>query len=132
MQANCSVRDCERLAISRTWCMPHYKKWWRWGSPTGRTVDQRFFSHVTEQADGCWLWEHTDPAGYGTYFKPNGNGSHVLPHRWVYEYLRAEIPPGLVIDHLCGIRACVNPWHLEPVTQQVNVQRANAARHPPP
>lgn len=131
MQAICSVQDCDRVVTARGWCFPHWKKWRRWGSPTGRTTEQRFFAHVTEQIDGCWLWDHTTPLGYGTYFYPNGAGTGVLPHRWVYEYLRAEIPAGLVIDHICGNRACVNAWHLEPVTQQVNVQRALAVIPPP-
>jgi hypothetical protein len=49
-------------------------------------------------------------------------------HRWSYEYFIANIPSGLDLDHLCRNRACVNPWHLEPVTNEVNVKRGADAR----
>lgn len=61
------------------------------------------------------------------YIKPDGYGqaSNGRPaHRVVYEMEVGPIPDGLHIDHLCRIRACVNPEHLEPVTQQENQRRA--------
>jgi hypothetical protein len=50
------------------------------------------------------------------------------PHRLVYELVRGPIPAGQHIDHLCGVRRCVNPDHLEAVTQAINNQRANRKR----
>jgi hypothetical protein len=52
-------------------------------------------------------------------------------HRWSYEALVGPIPPGLEIDHLCRVRNCVNPSHLEPVTKAVNILRGESmsARH---
>ena len=57
---------------------------------------------------------------------PNGYGvfSGGLVHRWAYEALVAPIPDGLTIDHLCRVRHCVNPAHLEVVTLAENIRRA--------
>jgi hypothetical protein len=49
-----------------------------------------------------------------------------MAHRWSYEYHVGPIPDGLQLDHLCRVRRCVNPWHLEPVTNRVNSQRGKA------
>jgi hypothetical protein len=59
--------------------------------------------------------------GYGG-FHP-AKGVMVLAHRYAYEALIGPIPAGLVIDHLCRVRRCVNPAHLEPVTNEENLSR---------
>jgi hypothetical protein len=70
---------------------------------------------------GCWLWTGScDRAGYGRY------SAEYLVHRMVYEFLIADIPPDLDLDHLCFITRCVNPWHLEPVTRGENSRRLHA------
>lgn len=51
------------------------------------------------------------------------NGKQWLAHRWAWTSERGPIPYGLVIDHLCKNRSCVNTKHLEPVTQGVNILR---------
>lgn len=61
--------------------------------------------------------------GYG-YRRIGGRGGRfVYIHRLAYEELIGPIPDGLQIDHLCRNRACYNPAHLEPVTQQENIRR---------
>jgi len=70
---------------------------------------------------GCWIWlAATSQKGYGQ-FKLNGR-MHAA-HRVSYELYRGRIPEGLGLDHLCRVRCCVNPDHLEPVTDKVNCHR---------
>jgi hypothetical protein len=90
--------------------------------PPGRTIEQRVFDRLELSPDGCWLWPGSKtPEGYGRF--TSKETGWVSLHRWVYEYLRTEIPEGLHLDHLCRNPSCVNPWHLEPVTVAVNIRR---------
>lgn len=89
---------------------------------------ERFWSKVSK-TDGCWLWEASRTrAGYGRFAT---NGRTVSAHRFAYELQRGQIPDGLQLSHLCGIRHCVNPDHLEPVTTREVLVRGNtpAARN---
>ena len=70
--------------------------------------------------DACWEWTGATSGGYG-YLRQRGINH--LAHRLIYELLVGPIPDGLVIDHLCRNRSCVNPGHLEPVAFQENVLR---------
>jgi hypothetical protein len=73
-------------------------------------------------ASGCWLWQgYLNADGYGSL-------GHRAAHRLYYERHVGAIPPGLTLDHTCGVRSCVNPDHLEPVTQGENVRRGNRAK----
>jgi len=87
---------------------------------------------LEESPSGCWLWSGaTMGNGYGQIAMTDkvigGDGSkmlHFALHRWTYELHRDHIPDGLDLDHLCRVRHCCNPWHLEPVTRSVNLKRA--------
>jgi hypothetical protein len=73
----------------------------------------------------CWLYEGClNPAGYGVTNLGGREDGEALVHRLVYEELVGPIPAGLTLDHLCRVRNCVRPNHLEPVTQAENVRRA--------
>jgi hypothetical protein len=84
----------------------------------------RFWEQITEGPAGCWLWtgDKTDD-GYGRF---SVNPVFIGAHRWAYQLMRADIPDGLDLDHLCRVTSCVNPWHLDPVTRAENVRRALA------
>jgi hypothetical protein len=85
------------------------------------TPMDRFMSKIQVAEDGCWVWSgYLLPGGYGTL---SVYGRTVLAHRFAYTELVGDIPPGLVIDHLCRNRACVNPDHLEPVSMRENLMR---------
>ena len=82
----------------------------------------RFWSKVDIGApDECWPWlASKDPQGYGNFHL---GGRIVKAHRMAYELLIGCIPRGLTIDHLCRVHNCVNPHHLESVTNKVNALR---------
>jgi len=84
-------------------------------------------SHIERIPEaGCWIWSPaTDSAGYA---KARIQGVTYLAHRAVYALWYGPIPPGLVIDHLCQVKCCVNPSHLEAVTQPENVRRSHIFR----
>lgn len=88
-----------------------------------RRVIDRFWSKV-EKTDTCWLWLGSKhPSGYAAMSVENRSR---YVHRLSYELFVGPIPEGLTIDHLCRVRNCVNPNHLEPVTAAENTRRARA------
>jgi len=81
---------------------------------------ERFFNKV-EKTETCWIWMASkDKDGYGKF---SINKKSIRSHRFAYELLIGKIPEGMYIDHLCRVRHCVNPIHLEPVTNKENIFR---------
>jgi HNH endonuclease len=72
----------------------------------------------------CWIWTRgCTGKGYGAF---KVRGKQTPAHRVAYELSKGDIPEGLDLDHLCRVRNCVNPDHLEPVTSLENIRRGYA------
>lgn len=79
--------------------------------------------YIVDETTGCWLWKGaTAPNGYG---RVGVAGTHrvVQAHRAMYERANGPVPAGVDLDHLCRVRHCVNPAHLEPVDRKTNARR---------
>lgn len=83
-------------------------------------------SHSAEKFNDChcWLWRGCiSTRGYGMVAI---GGKVKLTHRLAYELFKGPIPDGLELDHLCRVRNCCNPDHLEAVTHEENVRRGES------
>lgn len=71
----------------------------------------------------CWIFTGAlfQESGYGQFWL-GGTSSSAHVAAWLL--MRGPIPKGKELDHLCRVRACFNPDHLEPVTHVVNIRRS--------
>lgn len=96
-----------------------------------RTFEEREHEFCyPEPNTGCWLWAGAiDESGYGFMRdeRTPGISKSSKAHRLFYERYVGPIPDGLVLDHLCRTPSCVNPDHLEPVTNEENIRRGFGA-----
>lgn len=98
----------------------------------------RFLAQIDRDSPGgCWLWRASlDRYGYGQFMLPGSPRRIARAHRLAYRLFVGPVPDGRHLDHTCHNaaeecpggagclhRRCVNPAHLEPVTQRENIQR---------
>lgn len=122
-EKKCSVDGCERKRYCRGWCRAHYQRWLRRGTtdPVDRkaTAEEAFGTRVRPDGD-CLVWTGSiGDTGYGTVWV---DGVRKRVHRYAWELENGRIPDGMVVDHVCWNRACVNVAHLRLATPQQNAQ----------
>lgn len=89
------------------------------------TVEERFWEKVDKTGE-CWIWTASIRGqGYGQC--STGNGRQGYAHRFSYEMANGQVPDGLVVDHICHVRLCVNPDHLRAVTHKQNMENRSGA-----
>lgn len=135
--AQCERDGCQRDAKVRGYCAGHYSTLLRNGTIRAlpkASLRERMAAMTAEGGipperpalGRCHIWTgRTDACGYGIV---SVDGNRKRAHRVAYEAARGPIPDGLVIDHLCRVRNCVKPAHLEAVTSMENMRRGLSFR----
>lgn len=130
-QRICSIEGCGRKHSGRGYCPGHYMqaKEGRSIAPlTGKalTPAERFEARVDRTpSSGCHLWTGSpDSSGYGSIFIA---GRQLKAHRVAFEREHGPIPAGMLVDHACHNRLCVNPAHLRLVDKSGNAQNRRGA-----
>lgn len=139
MARHCRIPDCDSPVRQMNFCYPHYNRWLRYGDPFSlypvgpsamgrRPAAERFASFVVVSPNNSfrgtpcheWTGAH-DQNGYSKFQLERGRP--VAAHRFAYQLEVSELGPAVVLDHLCRNVGCVNPDHLEPVSQAENIRR---------
>lgn len=121
----CSIDECDATPVARGWCFVHYRKWLAHGDANFKkpTLEERLWPRIDKSGEH-WIWTGgCIGTGYGTI---SVAGVDTPVHRLVYELEVGPIPDGLVLDHLCRVRRCCKPEHLEPVTFRENILRGES------
>ena len=128
-ESTCSIEWCSKPLFCTSLCSMHYARK-RKGQDMNATPRFGYLRRRTEDKigevddNGCWPWVgRLQVDGYATI---SHELKEVRVHRLTYEWHKGVIPDGLVIDHLCRVRHCVNPDHLDAVTAYENFLRGDA------
>lgn len=125
--ATCLVDTCDKPSKTRGMCGMHAERVRVHGttdrpSLASAPLADRFWAKARRSSDDdCWNW--TAMVAGGGYGQFSVNGKKVPAHRVAYQLEVGAVPDGLVLDHLCRNRLCVNPRHLEPVSNRENILR---------
>lgn len=82
---------------------------------------------LVDPKTGCWLWQRSTAHGYAVVTGSSGSRGHRIFYRAVF----GDLPSSVHLDHLCRVRRCVNPYHLEPVSNAENNRRGARAKLTP-
>jgi len=128
----CRAPGCTREYAKRGLCTTHFYRLYEQGRLTllpKLPPEERFWAMVTK-TDDCWLWTGgNDGRGYGRFEIRRRSYDGTIPaitrmaHRYAYELLVGPIPDGCELDHVCEVRNCVRPDHVDPVTKQEHARR---------
>lgn len=139
----CEFAGCTAPQHCRHLCLRHYMNLRRYGDPRGHpsrhgTRTEGFWRRVDKNGPisahrpdlgPCWIWTRKpNPDGYGhTRWVSQ---KYILTHRLAWLLTYGWLPPRpLELDHLCRVRLCCNPHHLEVVTTQENINRGEVGRN---
>lgn len=133
----CEGPECSRPANYRGLCTTHTWQAIKYGRsklkpirPTGRELLETKLNRLLDKRpNGCWLWTGAKQKGYAIAFDPNLKKIRLL-HRIMKErQLGVLLESYQFLDHICRVRNCVNPDHLDLVTRSENTKRMLAWRY---
>lgn len=129
--SECSVDGCNSRHVAKGLCSLHYQRLRRNGNlldagEVSAAKVARRFSESFVRSGECWKWAGNSWTrnGYGVF---SANNRKVLAHRFAWSLRHGQIPAGMQVDHKCHNRACVNPDHLQIVTQKLNQENRSGA-----
>lgn len=118
--ATCTVSGCDDKHCALGLCSKHYQR----SRATPVDPAARFWARAVPSGE-CIEWTgHINEHGYG---RLTVNNRQILAHRHAYQLTYGTIPEGLMIDHKCHNRACVNPKHLRLATNKQNIENHSGA-----
>jgi hypothetical protein len=125
--SECSIKNCYKQVVGNNLCDKHYRRFRKWGDPEkclkGISLSNYYFWKNVHKTDTCWIW--TGSKTHHGYGRIGFRRKRVLAHRLSWQLAGRTLERGMVLDHLCRNPLCVNPEHLEQVTQYENVHRGS-------
>lgn len=121
----CAADGCKTVRNTRGYCNVHHRRLQRLGRLDPYTYEELFWQKVDKRGpNGCWLW--TSPLSFWGYGTCHWSGRPARVHRLTYEMFVGPIPEGYHVDHMCNVRHCVNPDHLQALSASEHMSLTRA------